>query len=183
LIPSQLLQGSLYLRRVDTATGESCRFYERPLNWNSKGVGGTFALSGQVDEFISGGAPIPAVDPEWQFVATTATVTVGANQSMLANITASLGLQGEIIGKPGSPKVQAPFTEFAFGVCFQNTAGGGEGGAPIINMNQFTGGNNDNYNAASYEQGEQDYTGIGAAAPGAARTTAATASRTTAKRR
>ena len=34
-------------------------------------------------------------------------------------------------------------------------------------MNQFTGGNNANYNAATYEIGEQDYTGIGTAAPGA----------------
>ena len=34
-------------------------------------------------------------------------------------------------------------------------------------MNQFTGGNNANFAAASYEFGEQDYTGIGTAAPGA----------------
>lgn len=153
---------------IDSGQGEGCRFYEHALNWNSKGVGGVYAISGQVDEFIGGGAPVPADDPEWQFVAqtATATVTVGVNQSILANVTASLGTQ-QNIGKPSGPKIQAPFSEFGFGVCFQNTVGGGEGGAPIINMNQFTGGNNANYSAASYEPGEQDYTGIGTAAPGA----------------
>jgi hypothetical protein len=164
------------LRVVDTGTGESCRFYERPLNWNSKGIGGVYAISGQVDEEISGEAPIPANDPDWRFVAQTATVTVGPNQSILANVTASLGLQPNVIEKPtqkptrqkaGASKIEPSFNEFGFGVCFQNTIGGGEQGSPVVNMNQFTGGNNDNYAAASYEQGEQDYTGIGVAAPGA----------------
>ena len=45
---------------VDTATGESWRFYERPLNWSSKGVGGVYAISGQVDNTIECCAPIPA---------------------------------------------------------------------------------------------------------------------------
>ena len=96
-----------------------------------------------------------------------ATVAVGSNQSILANVTASLGSQPIIPEDGTAPKVQAPLSEFAFGVCFQSTAGGGEGGPPVINMNQFTGGNNDNYAAHSYETGEQDYTGIGTAAPGA----------------
>ena len=89
-------------------------------------------------------------------------MVVGPNQSMLANVSASLGLQRIVPEHGTAPKVQEPFSEFASGVCFQN-ANGGE----IINMNQFTGGNNDNYAAASYETGEQDYTGIGTAAPGA----------------
>lgn len=155
------------LRVIDTGVGEACRFTEKPLNWNSQGVGGVYAISGQVDENIPGGAPIPANTPDWQFQGPTATVTVGANQSILANVSASLGLQPNQIGKPSSPKIQASFTEFGFGVCFQSTTGGGEGGPPVVNMNQFTGGNNSNYAAASYEQGEQDYTGIGTAAPGA----------------
>jgi len=161
------------LRVIDTGTGEACRYYEHPLNWNSQGVGGVYAIAGQVQDDISSGAPIPANDPEWQFVATTAQVTIANNQSILANITAGLGEQEcfqapkqPCIGGP-SPKVQASFTEFGYGVCFQNTQGGGEGGNPVVNMSQFTGGNNSNYNAASYEPGEQDYTGIGTAAPGA----------------
>jgi hypothetical protein len=91
---------------------------------------------------------------------------------MLANITAGLGEQECFIGAPKQPcegpgpKVQSSFSEFGYGVCFQKV-GGGEQGNPVVNMNQFTGGNNDNYNAASYEFGEQDYTGIGTAAPGA----------------
>src|SRR5436305_1200583 len=72
------------LRVVDTGTGESCRFYEHPLNWNSKGVGGVYAIAGQVDNVINGeDEEIPADNPDWRFVATTAQVTVAANQSML----------------------------------------------------------------------------------------------------
>jgi len=160
------------LRVIDTGAGEGCRFTEHPLNWNSQGVGGVYAISGQVDEDIPGGAPIPAGEPDWQFQGPTATVTIGANQSMLANVSASLGMQRGQIGSPhgtraGAPAVEPSFAEFGFGVCFQSTTGGGEGGPPVINMNQFTGGNNANYAAASYEFGEQDYTGIGTAAPGA----------------
>jgi hypothetical protein len=161
------------LRVVDTGTGESCRFYEHSLNWNSHGVGGVYAIAGQVQQDIAGqDEEIPADNPDWQFVATTAQVTVAANQSILANITAGLGMQEcfQGPGQPcgiGAPKVQSSFSEFGYGVCFQNTVGGGEQGNPVINMNQFTGGNNANYNAASYEFGEQDYTGIGVAAPGA----------------
>ena len=168
------------LRVIDPSTGESCRFYEKSLNWNSQGVGGVYAVAGQVDEFIPGeDSEIPAVNPDWHFVATTAQVTITSTQSMLANITAGLG-EEECIGAPPNgaqcpqvpsapPKgnVEPQFLEFGYGVCFQNAVGGGEGGNPIINMNQFTGGNNSNYNAASYEFGEQDYTGIGTAAPGA----------------
>ena len=162
------------LRVIDTGAGEGCRFTEHPLNWNSQGVGGVYAIAGKVDSNIPGqDSAIPAVTPDWQFVATTAQVTITSTQSILANITAGLGEQCIIgapkqgCGGPSSPKVQASFTEFGYGVCFQNTVGGGEGGNPVINMNQFTGGNNSNYNAASYEFGEQDYTGIGTAAPGA----------------
>jgi hypothetical protein len=166
------------LRVVDPATGESCRFYERPLKWNANGVGGVYAIAGQVDQNIpSQDEPIPADNPDWRFVATTAQVTITSTQSMLANITAGLG-QGECIGAkpnqcpnvPSAPPTgkQGPlFLEFGYGVCFQNAVGGGEGGNPIVNMNQFTGGNDANYNAATYELGEQDYTGIGTAAPGA----------------
>lgn len=161
------------LRVIDTGIGDNCRYYEHPLTWNSQGVGGVYAIAGQVDEDIVGqDEEIPADNPDWQFVATTAQVTVTANQSILANITAGLGRQEcfQGPGQPcgiGAPKVQSSFTEFGYGVCFQNTQGGGEGGQPVINMNQFTGNNNANYNAASYEFGEQDYTGIGVAAPGA----------------
>src|SRR5437764_5215653 len=70
------------LRVIDTGAGEACRFTEHPLNWTSQGVGGVYAISGQVDEDIPGGAPIPANDPDWQFQGPTATVTVGANQSI-----------------------------------------------------------------------------------------------------
>lgn len=108
-------------------------------------------------------------------------MTFAPKQSMLANVTASLGIQEEVVGKPSTPKIQSPFSEFAFGVCFQSTTGGGEGGAPIVNMNQFTGGNDANYSAASYAPGEQDYTGIGTAAPGAGTYNVGTASRTTAR--
>ena len=143
-----------------------------------EGVAGVFAISGQVAQSIGSGAPIPADTPQWQFEGPTATVTITATQSMLANISASLGvgmLQRQagaaLIGaKPNQgaqPNVEPSFDEFGFGVCFQNTVGGGEGGNPVVNMNQFTGGNNSNYAAASYETGEQDYTGIGTAAPGA----------------
>lgn len=154
------------LRTIDPSTGEACRFYERPLNWNANGVAGVFAVAGQVDEVIPGeDSDIPANSPDWHFVATTAQVTITNTQSMLANITAGLG-QGE--GQIGAkPNVEPQFLEFGYGVCFQDAVGGGEGGNPIINMNQFTGGNNSNYNAASYEFGEQDYTGIGTASPGA----------------
>jgi len=160
------------LRVIDTGSGEACRFTEKPLNWNSQGVGGTYAIAGQVDQNIPGqDETIPAVNPDWQFVATTAQVTIANNQSMLANITTGLGQQCNIGGPKQpclqGPKVESPFFEFGYGVCFQNTVGGGEQGNPVINMNQFTGGNNSNYNAASYELGEQDYTGIGTAAPGA----------------
>lgn len=161
------------LRTIDPSTGEACRFYEHPLNWNANGVAGVFAISGQVDEDIGSGAPIPADDPEWQFEGPTATVTITATQSFLANISASLGMQECFVGvhpnQPceAKPNVEPPFDEFGFGVCFQNAIGGGEGGNPVVNMNQFTGGNNSNYAAASYEFGEQDYTGIGTAAPGA----------------
>jgi hypothetical protein len=167
------------LRVIDPATGESCRFYEKPLKWNANGVGGVYAVAGQVNSDISGqDEPIPADNPDWQFVATTTQVTITNTQSMLANITAGLGQEQCFGAKPNqcpqAPSGQAPkqgqgpfFLEFGYGVCFQNTVGGGEGGNPIINMNQFTGGNNANYNAATYEFGEQDYTGIGVAAPGA----------------
>jgi hypothetical protein len=137
------------------------------VNWNSHGVGGVYAIAGQVNNVITGeDEEVPANNPDWRFVATTAQVTVTANQSILANITAGLGMQRGQIGGP-TPKVESSFNEFGYGVCFQNTVGGGEQGNPVINMNQFTGGNNANYNAASYEFGEQDYTGIGVAAPGA----------------
>jgi hypothetical protein len=166
------------LRVIDPSTGESCRFYERPLKWNANGVGGVYAVAGQVQQDISGqDEAIPADSPDWQFVATTTQVTITNTQSMLANITAGLGQQecfqakpnGQqgCIGSPPTGKVDSQFNEFGYGVCFQNAVGGGEGGNPIINMNQFTGGNNANYNAATYEFGEQDYTGIGTAAPGA----------------
>jgi hypothetical protein len=176
----QVAQGSVpkgTLRVIDTGTSESCRFYEKPLNWNSQGVAGVYAIAGQVDGFISGqDSEIPAVNPDWRFVATTAQVTITNTQSMLANITAGLGQtcagappigQQPCLGAKPTGNVEPAFLEFGYGVCFQNTVGGGEGGNPIINMNQFTGGNNSNYNAASYELGEQDYTGIGTAAPGA----------------
>jgi hypothetical protein len=110
------------------------------------------------------GRSFPADNPDWSFEGPTALVTITSTQSMLANVSASLG-QGDNIG--AKPRVEPQFAEFGFGVCFQNTVGGGEGGAPVINMNQFTGGNNANFAAASYESGEQDYTGIGTAAPGA----------------
>ncbi len=166
------------LRLIDPTTGEACRFTEKSVSWNSNGVAGVFAVAGQVDQEIGGGAPIPANDPEWQFVATTAQVTITNTQSILANITAGLGELNCQIGvgvkpaqcanKPAAqPNVEPSFREFGYGVCFQNAVGGGEGGNPVVNMNQFTGGNNSNYNAASYEFGEQDYTGIGVAAPGA----------------
>jgi hypothetical protein len=160
------------LRVIDTGIGDNCRYYEHPLTWNSQGVAGVYAIAGQVDSEIPGqDSEIPADNPDWQFVATTATVTVGANQSMLANITAGLGRQQCLDGPKqpciGAPKVQSSFSEFGYGVCFQDAKGGGEQGNPVINMNQFTGNNNANYNAASYEFGEQDYTGIGTAAPGA----------------
>ncbi len=167
------------LRVIDPSTGEACRYYEHPLKWNANGVGGVYAIAGQVNNYIPGeDEAIPADNPDWRFVATTAQVTITATQSLLANITAGLGQQQcfQAPGKicPGAPngsapsgKVDAQFLEFGYGVCFQNAVGGGEGGNPIINMNQFTGGNNANYNAATYEFGEQDYTGIGTAAPGA----------------
>jgi hypothetical protein len=165
------------LRVIDPSTGEACRYYEHPLKWNANGVGGVYAIAGQVQQDISGqDGDIPADSPDWQFIATTAQVTITATQSMLANITAGLGQQEclqappnghQPCGAPPNGKVDAQFLEFGYGVCFQNTVGGGEGGNPIINMNQFTGGNNANYNAATYEFGEQDYTGIGTAAPGA----------------
>lgn len=163
------------LRTIDPSTGEACRFYERPLNWNANGVAGVYAISGQVDTFIPSGYPIPANDPEWLFEGPTATVTITATQSLLANVSASLGVSDCIGAKPTQcpqvpgtkPNIEPPFAEFGFGVCFQNAVGGGEGGNPVVNMNQFTGGNNSNYAAASYEFGEQDYTGIGTAAPGA----------------
>ena len=165
------------LRVIDPSTGEACRFYEKPLKWNANGVAGVYAIAGQVQQNISGqDESIPADNPDWHFVATTAQVTITNTQSMLANITAGLGQQQCLqappngkacIGAPPKGQVDAQFLEFGYGVCFQNTAGGGEGGNPIINMNQFTGGNNANYNAATYEFGEQDYTGIGVAAPGA----------------
>jgi hypothetical protein len=159
------------LRVIDPSTGEACRFYERPLKWNANGVAGVYAIAGQVQQNISGmDGDIPANSPDWSFVATTAQVTITNTQSMLANITAGLGRQGNIGAKPNSSPtghVDAQFNEFGYGVCFQNAVGGGEGGNPVINMNQFTGGNNANYNAATYEFGEQDYTGIGTAAPGA----------------
>jgi hypothetical protein len=154
------------LRLIDPTTGEACRYYERPVNWNSQGVAGVYAISGQVDQAIEGGAPIPADTPDWQFEGPTATVTITNTQSLLANVSASLGIGQEIPQLPGAkPNVEPPYNEFAFGVCFQSTAG--EEGGPVVNMNQFTGGNNANYAAASYEFGEQDYTGIGTAAPGA----------------
>jgi hypothetical protein len=154
------------LRVIDTATGESCRFYEHPLNWNSNGVAGVYAISGAVSNDIGSGASFPADNPDWSFEGPTALVTITNTQSMLANVSASLGLGGG--GQIGAkPKVEPQFAEFGFGVCFQNTVGGGEGGQPVINMNQFTGGNNANFAAASYEAGEHDYTGIGTAAPGA----------------
>jgi hypothetical protein len=161
------------LRVIDTSTGETCRFYERSVNWNSQGVGGVYAIAGQVNGLISGqDESIPAVNPDWHFVATTAQVTITSTQSMLANITAGLGqtcadAKPAQCGPQAQPNVAPPFLEFGYGVCFQNAVGGGEGGNPVINMNQFTGGNNSNYNAATYEFGEQDYTGIGTAAPGA----------------
>jgi len=165
------------LRVIDPSTGESCRFYEKPLNWNANGVAGVYAIAGQVNEDIVGqDETIPADNPDWRFVATTAQVTITSTQSLLANITAGLGQgcfdakpQGQqpCIGAPPNGHVDAPSFEFGYGVCFQNTVGGGEGGNPIVNRNQFTGGNNSNYNAATYELGEQDYTGIGTAAPGA----------------
>ncbi|HST26604.1 MAG TPA: hypothetical protein VLJ76_11495 [Gaiellaceae bacterium] len=167
------------LRVIDPSTGESCRFYEHPLKWNANGVGGVYAIAGEVQQDIQGqgGDTIPADNPDWSFVATTAQVTITSTQSMLANITAGLGQQNCFGAKPlqcpqapkngANPKVDSQSFEFGYGVCFQNAVGGGEGGNPIINMNQFTGGNNANYNAATYEIGEQDYTGIGTAAPGA----------------
>ncbi len=163
------------LRVIDPSTGEACRYYEKPLKWNANGVGGVYAVAGQVQQDISGQEEdIPANNPDWRFVATTAQVTITATQSMLANITAGLGQQqcfqaGNQICPEAPPNghVDSQFLEFGYGVCFQNAVGGGEGGNPIINMNQFTGGNNANYNAATYEFGEQDYTGIGTAAPGA----------------
>ena len=109
-------------------------------------------------------------------MATTAQATITSTQWMLANITAGLGEEECFGAAPkqcpqgpaSSPKPGVePAFEFGYGVCFQNAVGGGESGNPIINMNQFTGGNNSNYNAASYEFGEQDYTGIGTVAPGA----------------
>lgn len=172
----QFAQGSVpkgTLRVIDPTTGEGCRFYEKPLTWNANGVAGVYAISGQVSQNIGGGAPIPADTPQWQFEGPTATVTITNTQSMLANISASLGEQPCQFQNCGAPKqgtqpnVEPAFNEFGFGVCFQNTVGGGEGGPPVVNMNQFTGGNNANYAAASYEFGEQDYTGIGTAAPGA----------------
>ncbi len=161
------------LRVVDSATGDSCRFYEHPLNWNSNGVGGVYAISGAVSQDIGSGASFPADNPDWSFQGPTALVTITATQSMLANVSASLGMQECFIGiQPNTPcdakpNVEPQFNEFGFGVCFQNTVGGGEGGNPVVNMNQFTGGNNANFAAASYQVGEQDYTGIGTAAPGA----------------
>jgi hypothetical protein len=173
------------LRLIDPTTGEICRFTEKPVNWNTSGVAGVYAVAGQVNEEIEGiDGPIPADSPNWQFVATTATVTISNTQSILANITAGLGvcfnLQVGVGAKPNAsptcslpeakagakPNTEAPFNEFGYGVCFQQAVGGQEE-YPIVNMNQFTGGNNSNYNAASYEFGEQDYTGIGTAAPGA----------------
>ncbi len=171
------------LRLIDPSTGDACRFYEKPANWNSNGVAGVYAVAGQVQEDIPGtDGPIPADSPNWQFVATTATVTITNTQSLLANITAGLGEcfiieagvkqpalcnSGVAKPKPGAkPNVEPSFREFGYGVCFQQAVGEQEQ-YPIVNMNQFTGGNNSNYNAASYEFGEQDYTGIGVAAPGA----------------
>jgi hypothetical protein len=159
------------LRVIDPSTGEGCRFYEKPLNWNSQGVGGVYAISGAVSNDIGSGASFPADNPDWSFEGPTALVTITNMQSMLANVSASLGLQNCFGAGPAcpqaKPKVEPQFAEFSFGVCFQNTVGGGEGGQPVVNMNQFTGGNNANFAAASYEFGEQDYTGIGTAAPGA----------------
>jgi hypothetical protein len=166
------------LRLIDPTTGEICRFTEKPVNWNTSGVAGVYAVAGQVTEDIDG--PIPADSPNWQFVATTAQVTITNTQSILANITAGLG-ECSFIGngvhpdqpscivpeaKPGAkPNIDPPFNEFGYGVCFQQAVGGQEE-YPVVNMNQFTDGNNSNYTAASYEVGEQDYTGIGTA-PGA----------------
>jgi hypothetical protein len=150
------------LRVIDPR--ESCRYYERPLNWNGNGVGGVFAVSGFTAFSIPGGASFPATNPDWSFEGPTALVTITSTQSFLANISGSFGTQGNIGAKP---KLELQSFEFGFGVCFQNTVGGGEGGPPVVNMNQFTGGNNANFAAASYEPGEQDYTGIGTAAPGA----------------
>src|SRR5215471_9906652 len=63
------------VRVVDAATGEICRYYEHPLNWNSHGVGGVYAVAGQVDEVIPGqDEEIPAESPDWQFVPSTAQV-------------------------------------------------------------------------------------------------------------
>ena len=150
------------LRVIDPSTGEACRYYEHPLKWNANGVAGVYAVAGQVQEDIVGeDENIPADEPDWRFVATTAQVTITSTQSMLANITAGLGqsecfVQGVKQPCPGAPKapqgpkVDSQFFEFGYGVCFQNAVGGGEGGNPIINMNQFTGGNNANYNAATY---------------------------------
>jgi hypothetical protein len=164
------------LRLIDPSTGDACRFYEKPANWNSNGVAGVYAVAGQVQDEIPGtDGPIPADSPNWQFVATTATVTITNTQSLLANITAGLGeincfqipvgvKHAQCPEAGAKPNVEPSFREFGYGVCFQNTAGEE---SPIVNMNQFTGGNNSNYNAASYEFGEQDYTGIGVAAPGA----------------
>jgi hypothetical protein len=90
-----------------------------------------YAISGQVDKEIGCCAPIPADEPDWQFQRPTALVTLGTNQSMLANVTASLGLQRSVIEKPTrqkarASKIEPSFNEFGFGVCFQSTAGGGE---------------------------------------------------------
>jgi hypothetical protein len=155
------------LRVVDSAKGESCRFYEHPLTWNANGVGGVYAISGQVDDTIFGGAPFPADQPAWQFEGPTATVTITATQSILANISASLGFSEGQGAQPGAkPQIEPQYNEFGFGVCFQGTGNEGEE-YPVVNMNQFTGGNDANFAAASYFYGEADYTGIGTAAPGA----------------
>ena len=169
------------LRVIDTDKNQICRKLEKPLNWNQTGPTGPtgptgatgvvalYAISGQPDDPIASGAAFPDPLPGgWAFEGPTATVTVTDTQSIVASIGASLGRRVIVPGAPPNTSstpnghLAPPGEEFGFGVCFQNTGGG-----DVVNMNQFSGGNPNNWAVGQYEFTENDYTGLGAVTPGA----------------
>ena len=94
-----------------------------------------------------------------------------------------VGITYQVVGKPGNPVLRInPISALAPGILRRvfefpinngtydsnNTGSTGvDNNSGNNNYNSYNSNNNSNYNAASYEFGEQDYTGIGTAAPGA----------------
>jgi len=164
------------LRVIDKDKNQICRKLEKPLDWNQRGptgptgasgttgpsgVAAIFQVAGALPASIASGDTNPGVTPAWHFRGPTRSVGVTDTQSILANISGSLGHE---IPPPAAPINQAPAagTEFGFGVCYQSSGGG-----TIFNMNQVSSGSNANFARSQYSDVEDEYTGIGAVTPGA----------------